>query len=65
MTRTAERQLEQISALLKEAGYDSYAQITGYYKTGNESYITRKGNARQMIRSISMDEIGEYLKKYR
>ena len=54
MTRTAE-----------EAGYDSYAQITGYFKTGNESYITRKGNARQMIRSISMDEIGEYLKKYR
>lgn len=58
----SEKQLLQtIIASMKEAGYDPHDQLYGYYTTGEESYITRRGNAREMIKSVSLDTIREYL----
>ena len=53
--------LQTIIASMKEAGYDPYDQLYGYYTTGEESYITRHGNAREMIKGVSPDTIREYL----
>lgn len=60
----SERELLQtIIASMKEAGYDPYDQLYGYYTTGEDSYITRKGNAREMIKSVSSDTIREFLRE--
>lgn len=53
--------LQTIIASMKEAGYDPHDQLFGYYTTGEESYITRRGNAREMIKGVSPDTIREYL----
>ena len=53
--------LQTIIASMKEAGYDPHDQLYGYYTTGEESYITRRGNAREMIKGVSPDIIREYL----
>ena len=54
--------LQTIIACMKEAGYDPHDQLCGYYTTGEESYITRRGNAREIIKSVSPDTIREYLR---
>ena len=60
MTLDEERQLDSITALLKEAGYDPYAQFCGYLETGSDLYITRHGDARKKIGYVSMDAVKEY-----
>lgn len=58
----SERELLQaIITSMKEAGYDPCDQLYGYYTTGEESYITRRGNAREMIKKVSMETIREFL----
>lgn len=54
--------LQTIIASMKEAGYDPYDQLYGYYTTGEESYITRKGNAREIIKSVSPEAIRDFLR---
>lgn len=54
--------LQTIIATMKEAGYDPHDQLYGYYNTGEESYITRCGNAREMIKSVSMTTIRDFLR---
>jgi len=54
--------LQTIIASMKEAGYDPHDQLYGYYTTGEESYITRRGNARELIKSVSPDTIRDYLR---
>ena len=63
MTLDEERQLDSITALLKEAGYDPYAQFCGYLETGSDLYITRHGDARKKIGCVSMDAVKEYKEK--
>ena len=53
--------LQTIIASMKEAGYDPHDQLYGYYTTGEESYITRRGNAREMIKSVSLETIRDFL----
>lgn len=64
MSENEEKQLISVSALIREAGYDPYAQLYGYVQTGDPIYITRKGNARNIIESIQKKSIEEYLKKH-
>ncbi len=63
MTNTEKEQLDMIATLLKDAGYDSYSQLQGYYKTGDDSYITRKGDARKLIKAISKEALSEFIEK--
>ena len=64
MSESEEKQLISVFALIKDAGYDPYAQLYGYVQTGDSIYITRKGNARNIIESIQKKSIEEYLKKH-
>ena len=64
MTQKEKRDiLERIVQALNEAGLDPYAQLYGYCKTGNEMYITRNGNARELIRDLEEQDIAKYLER--
>lgn len=53
--------IEEIIRLLKEAGYEPYSQLEGYAVTGNLSYITKYGDARNKILEIDRAELLYYL----
>lgn len=46
---------------IEAAGYNPYAQLTGYMATGNAAYITRKFGARKLVQSLSPAVIRGYL----
>lgn len=58
-----EQSMESIINSIKQAGYDPYVQLTGYITTDNEVYITRAGDAREMIKKLDKAQISEYLRK--
>ena len=60
---TAMAVLDSIAEALSQRGFEPYEQIYGYFKTGDVSYITRHGEARQKIATVSRDEIRSYLAK--
>ena len=59
------RIIDEVVKSLEQAGYSPYEQLYAYFKTTNEMYITRKGNAREKIKQIGFKEIEIYLQRYR
>lgn len=55
--------LEYIISCIEKSGNDPRSQIYGYLTTGNECYITRVGNARDLIKSINKQVLTHYLLK--
>jgi len=53
----------QAIASMEEAGYDPLAQFTGYLQSGDETYITRTGDARGIVRSLDKEQIAAYIEK--
>ena len=49
--------LGEIISSLEEKGYEPYEQIYGYVQTGNETYITRHGNAREKIKLLDNSKL--------
>lgn len=54
--------LESIVDALKDAGYDVYAQLYGYLKTGDETCITRRDGAREKIKAVNKTLLEKYVK---
>ncbi len=52
--------LKEIIALLEERGYDPKAQIHAYLATGDVTYITRHGGAREKIKQIEREYLSSY-----
>ena len=52
--------MDRIVEALKDAGYDPYMQLYGYLETGDDTYITRKGNARDEIGELDREMIREF-----
>ena len=50
-----------VVSVLKDAGYEPYDQLYAYASTGNESYITRKGDARKLIAQLDREQIWNYI----
>lgn len=48
-------------ASIQAAGFDPYAQLYGYLKTGDDTYITRTGDARCIIKTIDRDQLRKYV----
>jgi uncharacterized protein (UPF0297 family) len=59
-----EKQITAVITALSDAGYDPYAQLTGYVQTGDDTYITRKGNARTITQTLDRELIAKYLVVY-
>ena len=55
------RLLDQIAASIRKAGLEPYDQITGYLRTGNDRYITRTGDARELIQGIDRKDLKQYV----
>ena len=43
------------------AGYDPYEQLYAYLHTGNDTYITRKGDARSLVGELDREQIWAYI----
>ena len=56
--------VEIIISSIKKSGHDPYAQIYGYLTSGNDMYITRTGNARELIKQLDKAQLLAYVKRY-
>lgn len=61
MTGGTIKELEEIVAALSEGGYDPYAQLYGFLKTGDETCITRRNGARDKIKQINRQELTQFV----
>lgn len=55
--------IETIVSAMRQAGYEPMNQLRGYLTTGNAAYITRSGNARELIRSVPLCDLQMYLQQ--
>lgn len=55
--------MRHINQALVEKGYNPVNQIVGYVMSGDPTYITSHGDARQLIQKIERDELLEELVK--
>jgi len=49
--------------VLKEKGYDPYAQLTGYITENEPTYITSHKGARQLIVTLDMERVKRFVKE--
>jgi len=59
-----EKQIAVVIAALSDAGYDPYAQLTGFIQTGDDTYITRRENARAIIQTLDKEQVARYLHEH-
>lgn len=57
-----ENTMEHIVASIRSAGYEPYDQLYAYLKTGNESYITRVGDARRLVKELNSKQLRQYVR---
>ena len=55
--------MDSIVSSIEEKGMDPYDQLYGYLTTGKEEYITRTGNARELIKTLDWSQVYGYVKK--
>lgn len=58
-------QMAKVVAAMQTAGYAPYDQLYGYCLFGNDQYITRFGNAREIVKRMSVKDIKTFLKQYK
>lgn len=63
MKVTDEEKIILVVKSLREAGYNPHDQISGFLVTDDETYITRQGNAREMIKTINKDVLRKYIER--
>ena len=56
--------MSEVYMALQEAGFEPFDQLTGYVRTGNDQYITRRHNARKNVMEMEPEKIKQYLKQY-
>ncbi len=62
MDRQFSRRIGRIVNALQQAGYEPYAQLISYVNTGDDTYITRHGGAREIARTLDPGILREYLR---
>ena len=54
--------LQHIADTIRQTGNDPHDQLLGYLTSGDVAYITRRNNARELIRTVDMVAISQYVK---
>ena len=54
--------LTHIADAIRQTGNDPYDQLYGYISTGDVTYITRRNNARELIQSVDLKAVSQYVK---
>lgn len=55
--------MESIVSSIEKSGMDPYAQLYGYLTKGKDEYITRNGNARELIKTLNWQQVYDYMTK--
>ena len=55
--------LEYIVRCIGDTGNDAKVQIYGHINSGNECFITRKGDARNLIKKVEASQLERYVAK--
>lgn len=58
-----EKRMAIITSAIADAGQDVKEQLNAYAFTGEPAYITRRNNARELIKDISPESILRYLEQ--
>ena len=58
-----EKLMAHVIDSMKSAGYDPLTQLTGYLQTNHDTFITRTGDARNIVRSLDREQIAKYVEK--
>lgn len=58
-----EVRMKEIIQSISDAGFDPFSQLYGYLTTGKEEYITRTGNARELIKTLNWKQVYDYINK--
>ena len=56
--------IRRVYEALSEKGYNPINQIVGYIMSGDPTYITNYGGARQLITQVERDELMEEFVRY-
>ena len=56
-----EKAMDIIAATISDAGYNVREQLTGFLLTGDPTYITRRNDARTLIKSIDQEQLRRYI----
>lgn len=59
--KTVDEKIRIIAEAIKSGGYDVHDQLTGYLLSGDETYITRRDNARALISTLDMYNIRTFV----
>ena len=55
--------LNEVVDALRERGFEPWEQIKGYVELGDDSYITRRNDAREKIKQIDKEFLKTELRK--
>lgn len=58
-----EKAMDIIATAISDAGYNVREQLTGFLLTGDPTYITRRNDARTLIKSVEQEQLRRYIKK--
>ena len=56
-----EKAMDIIIAAISDAGYTVREQLTGYLLTGDPTYITRRNDARTLIKGVDQEQLRRYI----
>lgn len=57
--------MRHIIEAMKEKGYDLYTQVTGYIMENEPTYITNHRGARQLITTLDIECVKQFVKEMR
>ena len=58
-----EKAMDIIAAAISDAGYNVQEQLTGFLLTGDPTYITRRNDARTLIKSVDQEQLRRYINR--
>lgn len=56
-----EKAMDIIAAAISDAGYNVQEQLTGFLLTGDPAYITRRNDARTLIKGVDQEQLRRYI----
>ena len=56
-----EKAMDIITAAISDAGYNVREQLTVFLLTGDPTYITRRNEARTLIKSVDQEQLRRYI----
>jgi len=58
-----ENAMDIIATAISDAGYNVREQLTGFRLTGAPTYITRRNDARTLIKSVDQEQLRSYIEQ--